>query len=138
MIVGAATVIVAAAFTLLMSERARTPVVPEVVTPAPSAIVVPPPVKTYADRVVPSFDGIVRMDRKVVVRVGDVTGTDAMPGVTAGTWAIAVAGDIAQTWGVMVRPNSQCAVWFVNSLGEPLAFQSSALSICAPYFAAAK
>lgn len=127
----------AAVFAALLPEPARTTVPPVFVTPTPIAVLVPPTVQAYADRLVPSFDGIVRIDRKVIVRVSDVAGREVnVPGVTSGTWAIAVAGDIAPTWGPLRRPNAECAVWFVNSLGEPFAFQSSGPGICEPYFAA--
>jgi hypothetical protein len=57
-------------------------------TPFPSAANVPAAVQAVADRIVPSFDGIVRMDRKVIVRVADVSPRDVgVPGVTSGSWA---------------------------------------------------
>jgi hypothetical protein len=129
-------VIMAAALAFLTSDRPRTPI-PEAIRPVPTAMVVPPSVQAYADRVVPFFDGVVRIDRKVIVRLGDVTGRDVnIPGVSSGTWAIAVAGEIAATWGLLERPNAECAVWFVDPLGEPVAFRSSGRAICEPYFAA--
>lgn len=117
----------------LRSSRATA----QIGTPFPSAANVPPAVQAAADRIVPSFDGIVRIDRKVIVRVADVPSRDVgIAGVTSGSWAVAVAGDIAQTWGPMARPNSQCAIWFINSRGDVFAFQNSVLSTCGPYFSA--
>ncbi len=98
----------------------------------------PPAVQAYADRVVPSFGGILRVDRKAIVRVnGVIDRTVAIPGVTSGMWAVVVAGDIRQTWGLLARPNSECAIFFVTSLGDVLARQESTLRTCEPYFAAA-
>lgn len=106
-------------------------------TPAAAVRVPPPEVQAFADRVNPSFDGVMRMDRKVVVQLGDLDRRDSpgIAGATDATWAIAVVGDIAQTRGLMPAPNSQCAVWFVDSLGLPFAFQRGAVSACDPYVA---
>lgn len=98
----------------------------------------PAVVQAVAERVTTSFDGIVRMDRKEVVQLGDVSRADGpgIAGATDGSWAIVVVGDIRQTMGVMAVPNSQCAIWFVNSLGQIFATQRGPITRCDPYLAA--
>jgi len=111
---------------------------PQTIVPARSpAPTVPPEIQAAADRIAPPFGGIVRVDRKVVVPVASVASREAaVPGVTSGSWAVAVQGDVAQTWGPLARPNSPCAIWFINSLGDVFAFQSSNRATCDPYFPA--
>ena len=124
----------------IATQPSRVPSTTPVAEPSPTTAVRVPPqaVQAFADRVVPSFDGVVRIDRKVVVQLGDVArhDTPGIPAATDATWAIAVVGDIAQTSGRLPTPNSQCAVWFVNSVGQVSAFQSGALSSCDPYISA--
>jgi hypothetical protein len=110
---------------------------PSATSAPPAAPTVPPAVQAYADRVVPSFSGIVRIDRKAIVRVGGVLDRDvAIPGVTTGTWAVVVAGDIRQTRGLLPHPNFECAIFFVTYLGDVFASQGSTLRTCEKYFAA--
>lgn len=118
--------------------RTLEPSPPQRVAPsAPPKPTVPPAVQAYADRVVPSFAGILRVDRKEIVSVAGVIDRDvAIPGVTSGTWAVVVAGDIRQTWGLLPHPNSECAIFFLTSLGEVFASQGSTLRTCETYFAA--
>jgi hypothetical protein len=86
--------------------------------------------------VIPSFGGILRVDRKAIVPVKGVIDREvAIPGVTSDTWAVVVAGDIRPTWGVMARPNSECAIFFLTYLGEVFASQQSTLATCERYFA---
>jgi hypothetical protein len=79
-------------------------------------------VQALADRVTTSFDGIVRMDRKVVVQLRDVSRADG-PGIAGATD------------GSMAIANSQCAIWFVNSLGQIFATQRGPITRCDPYLA---
>ena len=126
-----------ALFAVLLAQDIATPTPSKSPAPTATPATVPLAVQAYADRVTPSFAGVVRLDRKVVVRVADVAQRDAaIPGATSGTWAVAVAGDIRQTWGLLARPNSQCAVWFVTQEGLPVAWEGGTLDRCEPYFSA--
>ena len=123
---------------LLVATRPVVPLTP-VVAPGPTtAVRVPPAVQAVVDRIAPHYDGVLRVDRKVVVQLRDVDrpGSYGIPGVTDGTWAIAVVGEMRQTRGVLPIPNSQCRIWFVNSEGSTLAAGGGALSRCDPYFSA--
>jgi hypothetical protein len=127
-----------AALTVFAATRPDPPIATPVVLPSATsqARVLPAAVQAYADGVSVSFDGIERMDRKVVVQLGDVprpAGSPAISGATDATWAIVVVGDIRQTWGLLPVPNGECAIWFVNSIGEVVATQRGALSACDPY-----
>jgi hypothetical protein len=121
---------------LLIATRPVVPLAP-VVAPSPTASLPLPPavVQGVADRIRPQYDGVLRVDRKVIVQLGDVDRRDSpgIPGATDGTWAIAIVGEIAQTWGLLPTGNSQCAIWFVNSAGFAFASQRGALSKCDPY-----
>ena len=121
---------------LLIATRPVMPMTP-VVAPLPTTSVRVPPavVQAVADRIIPRYEGVLRVDRKVVVQLGDVDRRDGpgIPGATDGTWAIAVIGEMRQTRGLLPAPNSQCAIWFVNSEGFAFASQRGALSKCDPY-----
>ena len=133
--------VLAAGIGLLLLLIATRPVVPQTPVVAPSlkaSVSVPPAVvQAVADRIRPQFDGVLRVDRKVIVQLGDVDRRDSpgITGATDATWAIAVVGEIAQTWGFLPTGNSQCAIWFVNSSGFAFASQRGALSKCDPYLA---
>lgn len=132
--------VVAALLVVFALPQAFAPPIQTVAPASPTATVpsTPAVVQALADRVTTSFDGIVRMDRKVVVQLRDVSRADGpgIAGATDGSWAIVVVGDIRQTMGVMAVPNSQCAIWFVNSLGQVFATQRGAITWCDPYLAA--
>jgi hypothetical protein len=94
----------------------------------------PPAVGAFADRVIPPFDGIVRIDRKVVVQLGNVVRREPpIQGATDSSWAVAVVGEIAQTWGLLPVGSSRCAIWFVDSAGLVFASQRGPTSTCDAY-----
>jgi hypothetical protein len=56
--------------------------------------------------------------------------------VPATVWVVAVVGDIAPNFGVMARPNSQCALFaFWADTGEVWSSAEGSLALCQPYFA---
>src|SRR5688572_3076669 len=133
---GAAAVLLGLLLLFQMSGPVAPTATPVDLPTSSSHVRLPPSsVQSMADRVTVSFDGIVRVDRKVVLRLSEVSRSlePAISGATDATWAIAVVGDIRQTWGLLDAGNSRCAIWFVNTLGQIFATQRGAISRCDPY-----
>ena len=132
----------AAACSLLFVLAAHEPLATPTTTAAPSPIsstpVPPAAVQAIADRIAPPYDGVLRVDRKVVVQLRDVErpGSYGIPGVTDDIWAIAAVGEMRQTRGVLPIGNSQCRIWFVNWEGRHVAASGGGLGSCDPNFSA--
>jgi hypothetical protein len=108
-------------------------------TPLPSGVVDPQPL---VQRVRGMTGVVLRIDdiATKLMPSADYLGTSIMlsPAVSAPAtvWVVAVLGDIAPSFGVMARPNSQCALFaFWADTGEVWASREGSLSICQPYFA---
>jgi hypothetical protein len=115
------------------------PAAPPVPTPLPSGVVDPQPLVEQVKRMT-----------AIVVRLDDITtklvaGDDYMrpgniPGpsvsVPTNVWVVAVVGDIRPNFGVMARPNSQCALFaFRADTSEIWSSSEGSLALCQPYFA---
>lgn len=108
-------------------------------TPLPSGIVDPQPLVERVKRmtaIVARLDDITTklMTGADYLRPGNVPGPSV--GVPATVWVVAVVGDIRPNFGVMARPNSQCALFaFRADTAEIWSSSEGSLSMCQPYFA---
>lgn len=108
-------------------------------TPLPSGVVDP---QQLIQRV-KGMTGIVLRIDDVATKLmsgADYMGPRNIPGpsmnVPATVWVVAIVGDIAPNFGVMARPNSQCALFAYRAdTGEVWSGAEGSLSVCQPYFA---
>jgi hypothetical protein len=127
---------------LQSSSQALAPASPSPVpspTPLPSGVVDPQPLVQR----VKGMTAIVRRIDDVATKLmssADYLGPGNVPGpsvsVPVTVWVVAVVGDIAPNFGVMARPNSQCALFaFSADTAEVWSSAEGSLALCQPYFA---
>ena len=112
---------------------------PPAPTPLPSGVVDP---QQLMQRVKGMTGIVLRIDDMAtkLMSGADYMGPRNIPGpsmnVPATVWVVAVVGDIAPNFGVMPRPNSQCALFAYRAdTGEVWSSAEGSLSVCQPYFA---
>ena len=108
-------------------------------TPLPSGVVDPQPLVEQVKRMT-----------GIILRLDDITTKlmagaaymrpENIPGPTMNVpttvWVVAVVGDIRPNFGVMARPNSQCALFaFKADTAEIWSSSEGSLALCQPYFA---